>query len=302
MVESNKLEDVFNEGILMLKNANICAPVVDAGVLLCHVLKCDKTFIYTHKEYHIRENELKEILTLFKKRAQGMPVQYLTGKTEFMSLDFEVNEDVLIPRQETETLVETIINQCKQEKVLYPQKPTKGETPTIRVLEIGTGSGCIAVSLAHYIKNTHITAVDISKKAIETARKNARKNNVYDKIKFVLSDIYKNLEGQKFNIIVSNPPYVDSEEIKMLEKQVKNFEPEIALNGGKDGLDFYRRIISGAGLHLMPEGALFLEAGFKQADKVKKIMKEKFDQVTVVKDLAGTKRVLYGGRKVDGNG
>ena len=294
MVEGNKLEDVFNKGILILKNANICAPVVEAGVLLCHVLKCDKTFLYTHKEYCIKENELKEILISFKKRAQGMPVQYLTGKIEFMSLDFEVNEHVLIPRQETETLVETVIRQCKLNKVLCYPKSTKGETPPIRVLDIGTGSGCIAVSLAHYIKNTHITAVDISKKAIEVARKNAKKNNVYDKIKFVLSDVYKNLEGSKFDIIVSNPPYVESGEIETLEKQVKNFEPEIALNGGKDGLDFYRKIVSGASLHLRPKGVLFLEVGFKQADKVKKIIKEKFAQVTVVKDLAGIERVLYG--------
>ncbi|HHX17874.1 MAG TPA: peptide chain release factor N(5)-glutamine methyltransferase [Clostridium sp.] len=289
------LKDVLAQGVNILNSSGNETPVFEAGVILCHVLKCQKVFLYSHDDYQLNEREYREYIEAVSKRTNGMPLQYITGHQEFMSLDFKVTSDVLIPRQDTEILVETVLEYTK---------PIKEET--IDILDIGTGSGCIAVSLARYIKKSKVVAIDISQKALNIAKYNAEKNNVIDKMNFVCGDIFTGLENilnkyneyknnkKKFDVIVSNPPYIPSDEIASLEKQVKDFEPLKALNGGNDGLDFYKFIIEDAACFLKKQGALALEVGINQAIDVLKLMQEKYHNIKIVKDLSGIERVVMG--------
>ncbi|AUG56306.1 peptide chain release factor N(5)-glutamine methyltransferase [Acetivibrio saccincola] len=309
------LKDVLKEGVNFLKSSGNEAPAFEAGVILCHVLKCRKVFLYTHDDYNLNEKEYREYIEAVRKRANGEPLQYITGHQEFMSLDFKVTPDVLIPRQDTEILVESVLEYAKDEKVtkyinvkdskdiedtkhIESTKNTKDSS--IDILDIGTGSGCIAVSLAHYIKNSRIVAVDISQKALDVAKYNAQKNNVADRIEFICGDIFTGLKNifrggkKKFDVIVSNPPYIASHEIPYLEKQVKDFEPLKALDGGDDGLDFYRFIVKEGVNFLKREGLLALEVGINQAWDVLKMMGEKYLNIKVVKDLSGIERVVMG--------
>lgn len=283
------LKDVLVQGINFLKSSGNEAPAFEAGVILCHVLKCQKIFLYTHDDYRLNEKEHREYIEAVKKRAGGMPLQYITGHQEFMSLNFKVTSDVLIPRQDTEVVVESVLEYTKNIK-----------ENTIDILDIGTGSGCIAVSLAYYIKNSRVAAIDISQKALDIAKYNSEKNNVIDKIDFICGDIFTGLKNllrndkKKFDIIVSNPPYIPSDEIASLEKQVKDFEPLKALNGGNDGLDFYKFIIEDAAYFLKKQGILALEVGINQARDVLNMMKEKYFNIKIVKDLSGIERVVMG--------
>ena len=209
------------------------------------------------------------------------PVQYITGQTKFCGLDFIVNEDVLIPRPETELLVETVmaVSKCQGVKVS-------------RMLDLCTGSGCIAISLTKSIPECKIVASDISEAALDIARLNAEKNGVCDNIKFIQSDLFNNIIG-KFDIIASNPPYIAGYEFKSLQKEVL-MEPHIALDGGKDGLDFYRRIISEAARHLNRGGYLIMEIGFGQKESVAEIIKNsnELELLEVKKDFSGIDRVI----------
>ncbi len=209
----------------------------------------------------------------------GEPVQYIVGKCEFMSLDFEVNPSTLIPRADTEILVETVIDLCKN-------------IPNPSIFEVGTGSGCIAVSLAHYINGAKVATADISPKALETAKRNAAKNGV--NVEFIQKDILSGFP--EFNaypdIIVSNPPYIPSADILALDKKVKDFEPTSALDGGTDGLDFYRFIAQNA--PIKPGGYLALEVGIGQSSDVAELMATRFENIQIINDLAGIERVVVG--------
>lgn len=278
------LKDVLKQGIQFLKNANIETPEVDAGVILCSVLNCDKTFLYAHDEYILNNVQQKKFLCLLESRAKGMPVQYITGHQEFMSLDFQVSCDVLIPRQDTEILVETLIEYSKEFN-------KKG----LEILDVGTGSGCIAVSLAHYIEGCRVVAVDVSEKALDTAVKNAFNIGVSQKIKFVRSNLFENISSKaSFDIIVSNPPYIESEDIKTLQIEVKEFEPTIALDGGIDGLDFYSEIIKTSPRFLKEQGILAFEVGYNQSEKVRDMMSEYYCDVKIIKDFSKIGRVVIG--------
>lgn len=275
------LKDAFAEGIRKLKLSNIDAPVVTAGAILCYILGRERTFLYSHDEYLLSNDEYENYCECLKRVAEGEPLQYITGVQEFMSLNFNVCRKVLIPRQDTEILVESVLEYA-------------GQKENASILDIGTGSGCVAISLAYYGKNTQVMGVDISKGALEVARINARNCGVEENTVFVQSNLFDNVPPKKFDIIVSNPPYIPIEVIETLDKQVKDFEPKIALDGGADGLDFYRRITQQSVSFLESKGLLAFEVGFDQAQKVVEIMEANFENIKVKKDLAGIERVVTG--------
>ena len=284
-----KVKEALAEGIKILKHSNIEAPVVDTGVILSFVLQRDRVFLYSHGDYELTEDEKKRFLDAASRRAGGMPVQYITGCQEFMSLSFRVTPDVLIPRHDTEILVETVINLVKIEQ---------GRPSQQNFLDIGTGSGCIAVSLAYYMDNCHVTAIDISEKALDVARINAVKNGVADRIAFVKSDMFSGLPGLPpdimFDAIVSNPPYIPQDDIKGLQAEVREYEPHTALDGGNDGLCCYRAIVEVSPRFLKRGGLLAFEVGYNQADAVCGIMMDRFADILVTRDLTGHSRVVSG--------
>ena len=277
-----KITEAFRRGIELLKTAGNEAPAIDAGVLLCHVLNCDRAYLYSHGTYELNELLFMKYASMLDKRARGVPLQYLTGVQEFMSLLFEVGQGVLIPRQDTEVLVEAVIKLCSE----------KGGVSDI--LDIGTGSGCIAVSLAHYLPECRLTAVDKMPDALEVAKRNAVANGVKDRIKFVESDLFDGIIVNKYDFIVSNPPYIRTEDINGLQTEVKGFEPVEALDGGMDGLDFYRVITAKAPYFLKNNGVLAFETGYDQAVEVSQIMSENFKEIKIYKDLSGIDRVVTG--------
>ena len=230
----------------------------------------------------INEKEYSLILEKIAKRKKGIPIQYIIGNQEFMNLKFSVNEKVLIPRQDTEILVEKIIS-------LY------SKCENLRVLDIGTGSGAISISLAKYLKNSSIVSVDVSIDAINVAKGNAKLNGVLDQIEFIQSDLFNNLaDDNKFDIIVSNPPYIRSKEIEKLQVEIKDYEPILALDGGNDGLDFYRKITEESVRFLNKNGMLAYEIGFDQGEDVKKMFLRNFNNIEVIKDYQNLDRIVIG--------
>ncbi len=253
----------------------------DIDIIICDTLKIDKSRLYF--DLIISEEQLREINEKVLRLKAGEPVSYITGHCEFMSLDFLLNSETLIPRADTEILVEEVIR-------FWGEKP-------VHIFEIGTGSGCISVSLAHYLKNAKITACDISPIALDKAKENASRNNVLSRITFMKHDIMKNGAPLSFEVdcIVSNPPYIESETIKTLDKSVREFEPQRALDGGADGLDFYRKIISEN--NLRRGGLLAFEIGYNQGEAIKALMQSGFYNIEIKKDLAGRDRVALGIKK-----
>ena len=274
------IKEAINQAVIMLKNENIEAPKNKARMLLEATLKKSKEYliIYDNKEITTQEREL--YIKNVKRHILGEPIQYITGKQEFMKLNFLVTKDVLIPRQDTEILVEEVINIAK-----------KIENPII--LDLCTGSGAIAVSLAKYVNNVKIFATDISPKALEIAKKNAEFNGVKNNIDFIESDLFNKIKNLKFDIIVSNPPYIETDEIKKLTKDVQN-EPIQALDGGKDGLTFYRKIAEDAPEFLNIHGFLCFEIGYNQKQKVKQILEKQKRYINIYckKDLCENDRVV----------
>lgn len=249
-------------------------------MLLKSILHIDTTYLLINSEKEIT----KEIENKYKKGIEdlksGKPLQYITNKQEFMGLDFYVDENVLIPQPDTEILVEEVLNKIEKLKV------------KINVLDICTGSGAIGVSIAKNATNVNVTMSDISKNALKVAQKNAKTNEVLDKCKFIKSNMFENIE-EKYDVIVSNPPYIKSKIIKTLEKEVQN-EPLIALDGGEDGLDFYKIIIQTAYKHLKENGILALEIGYDQKEEVIKLIEEsnKYINIYCKKDLTGNDRII----------
>ena len=277
------IQTLLNEAAKTLAEHKISAPRLDAAVLLCHVLEKDRGYLITHNKETVPAMQAERYQSLIKKRAKGTPVAYLTGTKEFMSLPFFVNESVLIPRADTETLVEHVLAETT--------------APSPAIADLCCGSGCIGVSLAYYIGQAQVTMADISGKAIETAKRNAAQNNVFDRCRFVCADLMQEaLEGD-FDVVVSNPPYIETDVIDTLDQEVAAYEPRIALDGGADGLAFYRRLADVAPGILKPGGLLALEVGHMQAKAVSELLVEKFYDVKTVCDLAGIRRVVSGRRK-----
>lgn len=274
-----KIQETLRFGKKYLENSGDLSWDIDAKVLLMFVLNIDKVTLLT-SDYCIGEDNYNKYLELLKRRANYEPVAYITNDAEFMSLPFYVDENVLIPRGDTEILVEECISLIKR----YSLKS---------MLDMCTGSGAIAISTVHYT-NILATATDISQKCIDIARKNATINNVDNSIKFVLSDLFENLKGEKFDIIASNPPYIGVDEMETLMNDVKDYEPHLALTDNKDGLTFYEKITKEAYNHLNDNGFLIFEIGYAQKEDVTQILlKNNFKDVKDLKDLNGHDRVLY---------
>lgn len=255
-----------------------------AKILLEFVLKIEKNKLIIMQEQEIQEEKQKQYEKQIEKIIQGIPLQYITNYQEFMKLSFYVNENVLIPQPDTEILVEEVL------KIAKKQNKKK-------ILDICTGSGAIGVSLAYNIENSKITMSDISKEALKIARKNVKQNNVIEKVELIESDLLEKIEG-KFDIIVSNPPYIETSTIKTLSKQVQK-EPKLALDGGKDGLYFYKKIIKDAPNYLEKNGYLCMEIGYNQKEKILKIFQEtkNYTDIKIKKDLAGNNRVVIANLK-----
>ncbi len=276
------LEKVLSLAIKKLKDNKIQEPNLKAKILLCHTLKIKKDYLIIYYNKELTNKEENQYLENINKLLNGIPLQYITKVQEFMKLNFYVDENVLIPRADTEITVENVIEFCNKN----PNKQYK-------ILDLCTGSGAIGISIAKYVANCNVVCVDISKSALEIAKRNAIKNKVISNIDFYESDLFKNIH-EKFNIIVSNPPYIKTSVINTLEEDVQN-EPHIALDGGKDGLKFYKLIINEINDFLEPRGEVFLEIGFDQKDEVIKLIKEKgsFSNIEIKKDLAGFNRMIH---------
>lgn len=305
MVRWMTYSEAYREGIQILKNSGIEAPANDAGVLLCHAANCDRTFIYAHGNDVLEAGIESKYRDMLGKRAEGHPLQYLTGVQEFMSLTFEAGPGVLIPRQDTELLVEVVLDFCrKADEVYHGAGALSGAVSyskashTLKILDMCTGSGCIAVSLAYHYSACSVIASDIMPAALKIAAGNAGRNCVADRISFIKSDLFNNIPLTEFDIIVSNPPYVRTGDLPGLQREVRDFEPVEALDGGTDGLGFYRDIIVSSPLYLKSGGMLAFETGYDQALEVAALMAGdgRYNNIRIYKDLAGIDRVVSGER------
>ena len=283
----SNINELRHTGSQILRSAAVADADTDASLLLQHVLGVDKNHILAHGTDEVTESDEREYLLYLDRRKEHEPLQYITGHQEFMGLDFEVDEHVLIPRQDTECLVEEAMIETED---------------GMRVLDLCTGSGCILISLMRYKNDIEGVGTDISAQALETARRNAKALGV-DAV-FLEGDLYGALKGSdkaygQFDIIVSNPPYIARGVIDTLMEEVRAHEPLRALDGGLDGLDFYRRIINGADEYLVPGGCILFEIGYDQGQAVSGLLKDNgYADVRVVKDLAGLDRVVKGRRNM----
>jgi release factor glutamine methyltransferase len=259
-------------------------PHLEAEILLAHVLKFKRIELYTNHEKLVTPAELGKFKAMIQRRSQHEPIAYITNNQPFMSLDFYVDRNVLIPRPETELLVEQVVS-CSSER-------NRGASCQLLV-DLGTGSGCIAISLAKFLPTVKVIGTDSSPEALAIAQKNAETHNVTERCEFRQGDLFEPIQ-EKIDLIVSNPPYIPSKEIDGLMTDVKDWEPRTALDGGPDGLDYIRKIIAEAPNHLSPNGTLFMEIGFDQGERVKKLAEEagKYVEVKIIKDLNGKDRIL----------
>lgn len=273
-------QEIYRQGLFELKEAGIEEAELDARLLLEAVCGTNRTTLLVHGDMEVSEPQEKEYREKISLRAKRIPLQHILGETEFMGLKFYVNQNVLCPRQDTEVLVEEVLRNLHD---------------GMRILDMCTGSGCILLSLLHYSNDCQGTGADISEEALQTARENALRLDVENAC-FIQSDLFEKVEG-KFDMIVSNPPYIETAQIEELMPEVRDYEPRMALDGGEDGLFFYRKIIGNAAKYLCGGGKLFFEIGCKQGDAVKLMMLSSgFREVEIVKDYAGLDRVVYGER------
>ena len=274
------LKELRKELCSLFQSHNIESPEADSGLLLMHVLHLNKTQLLLDNP-EISPDAYQELLHLANRRIQGEPVRYLTGTCPFMDLEFYVNPATLIPRPDTEVLVETV-----SDYIARQNRP-------LTLWDIGCGSGCIGITLAHRHNTLSVMELDISPMALETAERTAKRYGLDDRIQFVHQDILKGMPEGKPDIIVSNPPYIPTKDIDTLQTEVKHYEPRSALDGGEDGLVFYRHIIRHA--PLAPKGLLAFEIGYDQGASVPSLMqKYGYTNVTLKKDFSGNPRVVFG--------
>jgi release factor glutamine methyltransferase len=275
----------LRDGIRRLESAGVPSAPLAAELLLLHTLGRDRAWIYAHPEETVSPEQMSSFFELIAARVAGTPTQYLTGKQEFWGLEFEVTRDVLIPRPETEHVIEVALERLGE---------TRRNAP-LRVADIGTGSGCIAVALAKELPAARIYATDISAAALAVARRNAERHDVADRILFVESNLLEAVSvPAQFDLIVSNPPYIGRSEAQTLPMDVRAREPEVALFGGEDGLALYPSLIKQAGKRLAPGGLLILELGFGQFEPVSELLdvSRGWTRVSAMQDLAGIVRVI----------
>lgn len=280
---------VIAGGVAALEKAGKDNAKYDATEIFCYAMSYSHNEIITKAKETVFADDIKEYNRLIDLRASGMPLQRITKVQEFMGLPIKVAKNVLIPRLDTEVLVDQVIGLISGKKMIKP-----------KIADVGTGSGAIGVALADAVKDSEITMTDISGAAISEATDNARMNGVFSRCMFFTGDMFRALpEGKKFDIIVCNPPYIPTAVIRTLEPEVRDYEPALALNGGSDGLDFYRIIANEAGRHLRSEGMLALEIGSDQGESVRNLIEGSgdYERIAVVKDLAGLDRVVLAERK-----
>lgn len=281
------IEKLLKDGIEIIEQREFNNPFLDVQLILSHLLQKDKIYLHLHREDEIDEDTARKFYDMAAKRNEGYPLQYMTNSQEFMGLDFYVREGILVPRPDTEILVEKIINIANNSSL---------NDRNIHILDIGTGSGAIAVSLGYYLKNSKVTAMDISDAAIETADININRYGLKNVVT-VKGDIFNySFENQKYDIVVSNPPYIERDIIKTLPTEVSVYEPKLALDGGIDGLDYYRRIVKVFEKIHKKNSILSVEIGYDQKDAVIEIFSNSnlFKLIECGKDLGGNDRVVTG--------
>ncbi len=306
-----KLQELIQNSKHELDSLNIEEADIKLKILIEYVFKISKEKLILKYKDEINDKKVEEFRKLLKKLENGIPIQYIINNQEFMGLNFYVDEDVLIPQPDTEILVEEVIKYCNElrnnesedketnkdykeniEKEPIINKEDKNiNKKTIKILDLCTGSGIIGISIYKYLENVEIYASDISQKALNIAEKNTNLNNA--KINFINSDMFENIHIKDFDIIVSNPPYIESKVIESLSKEVQN-EPKLALDGGEDGLKFYRCILENAKDYLRKNGAIFLEIGYDQKEKIEEILKSYkiYKETKCIKDFGGNNRVI----------
>lgn len=282
------INELLKIGVTLIEKVKYSNPLLESILILSHILNVEKTYIYIHGDKEVEDWVKEEFLKKIQKRSENYPIAYLLRNKEFMGLDFYVEEGVLIPRPETEIMIEYIIDYVENN-----YRDTE-----IRVLDIGTGSGAISLSLAKFLPWIKVYGIDIDSVAIKIATENKNRLGIKN-VKFLKGDLFKPIDNdnilQKFDIIVSNPPYIKKKDINNLQKDVKYFEPIRALDGGIDGLDFYRKITGDSKAHLKNRGILIYEIGYDQGQEVKSILKEEgFLNIDILKDFQGHDRVVFG--------
>lgn len=272
---------VISELISSIKSELTDNSAFEAREIVAAALGMDKSGLIIRAKESVDDVSAKRAYEMLERRKNGEPLQYILGAAEFMSLEFEVNPYTLIPRSDTETLVEEIIKRVGNKNV--------------SILDIGTGTGCIGISLGKYLTNAKITLADISEGALGTAKRNAKNNGV--SVEILHLDILTEIPKGRYDIVVSNPPYIQSQVIPTLQTEVKDYEPMTALDGGEDGLIFYRRIVEIAPDLLNENGILAFEIGYDQGEELMGLMSNEFKNVEIIKDLCGNDRVAIGDEK-----
>lgn len=281
-----EINQLLKKGVDLIKDRPYTNPVLEATLLLSQLLNVDRIYIYTHGREKVEGAIVEKFLELMEMRKEGYPLQYIIKKKEFMGLEFYVEEGVLIPRSDTEILVEYLLD--------YIDK--KYKDTAIKLLDLGIGSGAIALSVAYYRKNVTVYGVDIYDTPLKVANINKERFKL-DNVHLFKGDLFDGIEGieEAFHIIASNPPYIPKEDIDKLQEEVKDYEPREALDGGEDGLEFYRRIIPQSKKYLTHEGLLIFEIGYDQGQELRDmLLEEGFKNIEILKDLQGLDRVVLG--------
>lgn len=279
-------KDLITESILILKKHKIKEAKLNAELIMSHCMNGDRIYLYENYTKSLTKIEQNLFRSLIRRRIKKEPVQYIIGKTEFMGLTFKVNKNVLIPRPDTETLVEFAIKYSLENK----------KDSNYRILDFGTGSGNIIVSIAKYSPNLKYYAIDLSRGALLIAKENAKLNGVDKEIVFIQSNGFSSLNSNfKYDMILSNPPYIPTSVILKLPEEIRYYEPLVSLDGGEDGLQVIKTIVNTAYKYLKKDGVCLIEIGYDQSEQVEKLVKEtrKYKDIKFLKDLSGIKRVIF---------